>query len=233
MNSYKYIYLSVVIVLFAGCQAGHPPAKSNMSSVNTNNWPKYDLADYKISFRHPPEAEIGEALSILFGDTTADGRLKSPTEIGLRPEYSRRLISGVFYNFPIRFMMITEKARLDPFYAKRHHWTERPTTDLYPFDYQRHKEALLNAVEKLYLLAPIKWQEVKPATVDSKPALWMSGWDERLKTMKYFHEIVAVPIATNKILLVQAGYFQVPSSKKLEAERDIFTNVVNSIKILK
>jgi len=64
----------------------------------------------------------------------------------------------------------------------------------------------------------------------------MSAWDVIIEKEKYFQEIVAVPVSTNKILIIQAGYFpqsgffSSKSVKQLEAKRQIFSDVINSVK---
>lgn len=232
MRNSQRAALVVVLVILACCQGGCARTGSNLASSNDATWTTREISEYQIAFRHPPDAALNEVAG-LPGWITVDGRKVAPFALGMRPKYSRFVLGGVFYNFKIRFIMITEAAELETFHARRYGWTETPTIDLHPFDYQRDKDALLTAVERLYLASPLEWQQdVRPTSVAGSDGAWISGWDNRMKESKFFHEIVAVPLATNKILLVQAGYSKVTSSAKLQAEREIFANVVKSIQLL-
>ena len=62
----------------------------------------------------------------------------------------------------------------------------------------------------------------------------MSDWDS-IGNEKYFEEIVAVPVSTNKILIVHGGYFPKNGHKivsSLKTKQQIFFNVVGSVKFL-
>ena len=197
--------------------------RTDRTSDPLASWKTFQIPEYNLEFKYPPEAGAKESKLPFFGhpavagvsrnpeglpgDITIDGLHQWPFTIHLNVEFT---IDDVISRFPILFIMLTDAAKLDPEWAKKYHWTEKPTISMYPFDFNRDKDALLTAIERLYLERPKLWSEVKPITVDGKAGVDMSTWEYYLENRgeKFFHEIVAVPVSTNKILIIQAGYFQ-------------------------
>jgi hypothetical protein len=170
------------------------------------------------------------------------------TASSLIPEFTW---DALLFGFPIRFIMLTDAAKLDPTWAKKYHWEEPPKISMYPFDFNRDKDALLTTIERFYLERPTSWSDIEPITVDGKPGARMSTWDYIVGNSgeKFFHEIVAVPVSTNKILIIQAGFYpplnSLPKSGflkspeivtqlmvDLKTRQPIFSNIVSSVRFL-
>jgi hypothetical protein len=194
-----------------------------------SDWLPYHYQDYRISFSYPPEAKLGYE-GWLPGNITVDGRQSSPLQLQFRPTHSRHLIAGVAYEFCIRFIMVTDAASVVPRPGQKHGWTNAPAMNLFPFEVEKHQDALLNVVEQLYLGFPVRWEEVRVTSVDHRNGLYLSTWDTRLSESPFFHEIVCVPVAEDRILIIQAGHFQIRSESVLSAERKLFKTVVESIR---
>jgi hypothetical protein len=204
-----------------------------------NSWKTFQMPEYGLEFKYPPAGSVDNKLDdTLFGEITVDGFHRWPYSIKLYPQRTTKVIQGVVFKLPIRFIMLTDAAKMDPDSAKDFHWNEAPGISLYPFDYERNKQSLLNAVERLYLGRPRTWMKIEPIRIDGKTGIKMSDWDVIINE-KYFEEIVAVPVSTNKILIIQAGYF--PQSgffspkivTHLKTKQQIFSDVVSSVKFLK
>jgi hypothetical protein len=257
MKNYAFIFL--VMILATGCHL-----ETDQTSNPLASWKTFQIPEYNLEFKYPPNAGAKENKIPFFqhdaeagvsrwpdgipGEITIDGLHQFPYSIKLSPEF--HFAADTEWCFPIRFIMLTDAAKLKPMWAKKYHWTETPTISMYPFDFNRDKDALLTAIERLYLERPKLWSEVKPITVDGKAGVNMSTWDYILGNSgeKFFHEIVAVPVSTNKILIIQAGYYQTgdfprsgflqppkivrQSVMQLKANQQIFSNVVSSVRFL-
>jgi hypothetical protein len=127
--------------------------------------------------------------------------------------------------------MLTDAAQLNPFYAKRHGWTERPRTDFYPFDFKQDERGLCLAIEELYLMYPEDWMEHVPTSIGGKSAILLGFRRPKglPKKDQSDEEIIAVPLQQGRILLLHAGYRYTKSASELEKRKDIFQRIARSV----
>jgi len=240
MSPKFYIILALASVGIGSLIFAQSTNSAKTESTNMNTWKTFQMPEYNLEFKYPPEGNLGDLIESLPGIISIDGLHRKPQTIKLEPIPAPKSLQGVTFGFSIRFIMLTDAAKMDTDYAKWYNWHETPTISMYPFDFNRGKDKLLLAIERLYLGSRMSWSSVEPISVDGKSGARMSAWDERLGNKdKFFHEIVGVPVSANKILIIQAGYFPQSgflgskSVKQLESKRQVFSNVVNSVKFLK
>jgi hypothetical protein len=246
------VFVFLMMILATGC-------RTDQTSDPLAAWKSFQIPEYNLEFKYPPDAGAKENKIPFFrhdaeegvsrgrdglsGEVTIDGLHQWPYSIKLDPELTFE--SGIVFNFPIRFIMLTDAAKLDPMWAKEYGWNEAPKISMYPFDFEQDKQSMLLAVECLYLERPRAWEKTEPITVDGKTGMKMSDWDMLGKNYKYFEEIVTVPVFTNKILIIHAGYYPKPQpgflpqpefvtklAMELKIKQQIFSNVVSSVKFL-
>jgi hypothetical protein len=198
---------------------------------NAQEWKTFPMPEYGLQFRYPPNAKVDDLASALGGEWTIDGLRRSPISVKLMAEHSPYLMGGVFHRFVVRIIMLTNAAQLDPMWAKKYGWTERPRTDLYPFDAARDERALRLAVEQLYLSAPQDWTGSKPISIGARPAVLLGCWRPRgePREKRHFEELIAIPLNKGRILLLHAGYFHVKSAGDLKDRRDIFLRIAQTV----
>jgi hypothetical protein len=244
----KFCILGTLILVVCSAPA---LAQSNNSlktlasaKMDTGNWKIFRMPEYNLEFQYPPEGNVdNEWVEALPGYITIDGLRRWPYSLKLYPVYTKKVLQGVEFKFPVRFIMLTDTAKLNSNSAKWYNWHETPEISMYPFDFGHDKDALLTAIERLYLGRPKTWEKVEPVIVDGKAGVRMSAWNHigGDRGEQFLHEIVAVPVSTHNILIIQAGYFPqsgflgsigAKSVKQLKAKRRIFSHVVDSVKFL-
>lgn len=205
---------------------------------NTNSWKTYSMPEYGLRFLYPENAVVGELADGLPGATWIDGLNKMPLGVHLMPVYSTELIAGVRYDFNVRFLMLTEAAKLHKLTAKNYGWTERPKQPPFPFDFKRDLGRLQEAVERLFVLcslekvADVKRRiEIKPVRIDGYSGAKFSFWRPVLSGLKeeFFEEIAAVPISSKETLLIQAGYYKIRDADDLRLRQELYSKITASV----
>lgn len=215
-----------------GCIHAQSPSKNMKITEDVNKWKVFRMPEYALEFRYPPEAVVDDSVAVIGGVWTIDGLRRSPYSIKLMPEYSPELIDGVFHNFVVRFIMLTDAAELDPMWAKKYGWKERPSTAFVPFDFDQHKDGLRTAIEQLYMMREQAWLQIVPVEVDEKPGIHMACWRPKGEPRReqHFEEIVAVPVSKDRILLVHGGYFHLRGDSDLKGRQELFARIAQSVR---